>query len=70
MEYSSRKASIRLASNTKGFFSHLTVDNVTLEDGGVYKCDSDLTEEASVQVAISISMTLLTYALLIPDDSR
>ncbi len=50
VEYSSRKASVSLASDSFGFFSHLQIDNVTLKDAGLYKCDSDLTGEESVQV--------------------
>jgi len=41
-----------MSASEKGFFSHLIVDNVTLDDGGLYKCDSDLTGEESVQVQV------------------
>lgn len=50
VEYSSSRASVTMSASEKGFFSHLIVDNVTLDDGGLYKCDSDLTGEESVQV--------------------
>lgn len=50
VEYSSQKAQVELSSDHHGFVSHLVIDNVTLQDGGLYKCDSDLTGEQSVQV--------------------
>ena len=50
VEYSSKRASIDVQSDEKGFRSHLIIDNVTLSDAGLYKCDSDLTGEESVQV--------------------
>ena len=50
VEYSSKKALVKIDSDSKGFFSQLIIDNVTLEDGGLYKCDSDLTGQESVQV--------------------
>lgn len=50
VEYSTSRASVTMSASEKGFFSHLIVDNVTLDDGGLYKCDSDLTGEESVQV--------------------
>ena len=53
VEYSSVRASVTVKSDDsdKGIFqSHLIIDNVTLSDAGLYKCDSDLTGEESVQV--------------------
>ena len=52
VEYSSKKASVSLKTDEKGFRSHLIIDNVTLSDAGIYKCDSDLTGEESVQVGV------------------
>ena len=53
VEYSSVRASVTVETDDseKGVFqSHLIIDNVTLSDAGLYKCDSDLTGEESVQV--------------------
>jgi len=55
VEYSSVRASVTVKSDDsdKGVFqSHLIIDNVTLSDAGLYKCDSDLTGEESVQVHV------------------
>ena len=70
VEYSSKKASVTtFDKDQKGFFSHLLIDNVTLEDGGLYKCDSDLTGEESVQVRLDFSNKLKSlYVQLTPQE--
>lgn len=53
VEYSSPRASVTLASNKTNSVSQLVIENVTLSDNGYYKCDSDLTKEASIQVILN-----------------
>lgn len=52
VEYSSSRATVNLAWNKTNSVSELVIENVTLGDNGFYKCDSDLTEEASIQVIL------------------
>ena len=54
VEYSSPRATVNLAYNKTNSVSELVIENVTLSDNGFYKCDSDLTEEASIQVCITM----------------
>ena len=64
VEYSSVRASVTVKSDDsdKGVFqSHLIIDNVTLSDAGLYKCDSDLTGEESVQVRILLQFYVRNY---------
>lgn len=50
VEYSSKSASVGLSSNGTDHVSTLKVENVSVADSGLYRCDSDLTDEAAIQV--------------------
>jgi hypothetical protein len=50
VEYSSNTAVVSISTNGTDSVSHLMINNVSVADSGDYRCGSDLTPEASVQV--------------------